>query len=139
MRAFFFKCGNETLEIIWGWWHMLPGGRRRKSVKGSRSLSVPEPVSSQLGLYETLSLKQNLWSQTDGSAIKITYCSYEGPDFGSQPPHGGSQPPVTPVPGGSSTFGLYGCLHEHITHTRCIKIHLKKHFMHFFKTLYSHH
>lgn len=33
---------------------MLPGGRRRKSVKGSRSLSVPEPVSSQLGLYDTV-------------------------------------------------------------------------------------
>jgi hypothetical protein len=31
----------------------------------------------------------------DGSASKSTHCSSEGPEFKSQQPHGGSQPPVT--------------------------------------------
>jgi hypothetical protein len=30
----------------------------------------------------------------DGSAIKSTDCSYEGPEFKSQQPHGGLQPSV---------------------------------------------
>jgi hypothetical protein len=30
----------------------------------------------------------------DGSAVKSTDCSSEGPEFKSQQPHGGSQPPV---------------------------------------------
>jgi hypothetical protein len=30
----------------------------------------------------------------DGSTVKSTNCSYEGPEFKSQQPHGGSQPSV---------------------------------------------
>jgi hypothetical protein len=30
----------------------------------------------------------------DGSAVKSTDCSSEGPEFKSQQPHGGSQPPI---------------------------------------------
>jgi hypothetical protein len=30
----------------------------------------------------------------DGSVVKRTDCSSEGPDFKSQQPHGGSQPPI---------------------------------------------
>jgi hypothetical protein len=30
----------------------------------------------------------------DGSAGKSTDCSYEGPEFNSQQPHGGSQPSI---------------------------------------------
>jgi hypothetical protein len=30
----------------------------------------------------------------DGSVIKSTYCSSEGPEFKSQQPHGGSQPSI---------------------------------------------
>jgi hypothetical protein len=30
----------------------------------------------------------------DGSAVKSTDCSPEGPEFKSQQPHGGSQPPI---------------------------------------------
>jgi hypothetical protein len=30
----------------------------------------------------------------DGSAVKSTDCFSEGPEFKSQQPHGGSQPPV---------------------------------------------
>jgi hypothetical protein len=30
----------------------------------------------------------------DGSAVKSTDCSFEGPEFKSQQPHGGSQPSV---------------------------------------------
>jgi hypothetical protein len=34
------------------------------------------------------------WGWWDGSAGKSTSCSSEGPEFRSQQPHGGSQPPV---------------------------------------------
>jgi len=30
----------------------------------------------------------------DGSAVKSTVCSFRGPEFKSQQPHGGSQPSV---------------------------------------------
>jgi hypothetical protein len=30
----------------------------------------------------------------DGSAVKSTDCSYEGPEFKSQQPHGGLQPSI---------------------------------------------
>jgi hypothetical protein len=32
----------------------------------------------------------------DGSVVKSTDCSSKGPEFNSQQPHGGSQPPVMP-------------------------------------------
>ena len=35
----------------------------------------------------------------DGSVVKSTGCSCRGPGFASQHPHGGSELPVTPVPG----------------------------------------
>jgi hypothetical protein len=46
---------------------------------------------------ETLTLKKKKklrlgWR--DGSAVKSTDCSSEGPEFNSQQPHGGSQPSV---------------------------------------------
>jgi hypothetical protein len=31
----------------------------------------------------------------NGSAVKSTDCSFRGPEFSSQQPHGGSQPSVT--------------------------------------------
>jgi hypothetical protein len=31
----------------------------------------------------------------DGSAVKNTNCSFEGPEFKSQKPHGGSKPSIT--------------------------------------------
>jgi hypothetical protein len=38
----------------------------------------------------------------DGSVVKSTVCSSEGPEFKSQLPHGGSQPSVTePMPSSS--------------------------------------
>jgi hypothetical protein len=39
----------------------------------------------------------------DGSAIKSTNCSSRGPEFNSQQPHGGSQPPVM---GSGALFGV---------------------------------
>jgi hypothetical protein len=42
------------------------------------------------------------WSSSedwrDGSEVKSTDCSFKGPGFASQHPHGGSQLSVTPVP-----------------------------------------
>jgi hypothetical protein len=38
--------------------------------------------------------KSHNWGWRDGSAVKSTDCSSEGPEFKSQQPHGGSQPSV---------------------------------------------
>ena len=39
------------------------------------------------------------WEGRDGLAFKSSRCSSRRPGFNSQPPHGGSQPSVTSVPG----------------------------------------
>jgi hypothetical protein len=39
-------------------------------------------------------LKELLTGWRDGSVVKSTDCSSEGPEFKSQQPHGGSQPSV---------------------------------------------
>jgi hypothetical protein len=44
---------------------------------------------------KTFILKSPLMGWRDGSAVKSTNCSFEGPEFKSQHPHGGSQPSVT--------------------------------------------
>jgi hypothetical protein len=41
------------------------------------------------------SLKGLVMGWRDGSVVKSTDCSSEGPEFKSQQPHGGSQPSVT--------------------------------------------
>jgi hypothetical protein len=41
-----------------------------------------------------LRLKYNIRGWRDGSAVKSTDCSSEGPEFKSQKPHGGLQPSV---------------------------------------------
>lgn len=43
-----------------------------------------------------------LWSWSDGSVLKITFCSCRRPKLGSQYPHGSSQHFVTPFPGDST-------------------------------------
>jgi hypothetical protein len=39
-------------------------------------------------------IKMQLLGWRDGSAVKSTDCSSEGPEFKSQQPHGGSQPSI---------------------------------------------
>jgi hypothetical protein len=51
---------------------------------------IIDSVRFPLGLL--LRKKEKGWR--DGSAIKSTDCSSEGPEFKSQQPHGGSQPSV---------------------------------------------
>ena len=51
------------------------------------------PDSTPLNGHTTL-LKLIPWGWIDGSAVKSTDCSSEGPEFKSQQPHGGSQPSV---------------------------------------------
>jgi hypothetical protein len=46
------------------------------------------------GYTEKPCLKKQKQGWRDGSAVKSTDCSSEGPEFKSQQPHGGSQPPV---------------------------------------------
>jgi hypothetical protein len=38
--------------------------------------------------------KKTLWGWRDGSVVKSTDCSSEGPEFKFQQPHGGSQPSI---------------------------------------------
>ena len=50
----------------------------------------------------------------DGSAVKSTGCFYRGYRCGSEHPHGGPQPSVTPVPGDvMPSFDLY---RHHVVH-----------------------
>ena len=44
------------------------------------------------------------WGWRDGSAGRSTDCSSEGPEFNSQPPYGGSQPPIM------SSDALFWCV-----------------------------
>jgi hypothetical protein len=51
------------------------------------------PVSKkQTKQNKTKQIKLSGWR--DGSAVKSTDCSFEGPEFKFQQPHGGSQPSV---------------------------------------------
>ena len=61
-----------------------------------------------------------IWGGIGGSAVKSSCCSCRGPGFGSQQPHGGSQPSLAPVWGGfkvpwaSGAPGVYMvCMHIH--------------------------
>lgn len=73
----------------------------------------------------TLAMKTSAWEVWgDGSAVKSTCYSSRGPGFGSQNPHKGSQPSITPVPEDrlSSSALLYEAnvwclLHRQQTHT----------------------
>jgi hypothetical protein len=47
-----------------------------------------------LGLVPNF-FKNEFMGWRDGSVVKSTDCSSEGPEFKSQQPHGGSQPSVT--------------------------------------------
>jgi hypothetical protein len=49
-------------------------------------------------------IKRKMESWRDGSAGKSTDCTSEGPEFNSQQPHGGSQPPVM------RSDALFGCV-----------------------------
>ena len=49
--------------------------------------NFPHPM-----LFPLLKNKTKGWR--DGSAVKSTDCSSEGPEFNSQQPHGGSQPSI---------------------------------------------
>jgi hypothetical protein len=48
-----------------------------------------------LGMRITVKLSSvKIMKFMEGSVVKSTDCSSEGPEFKSQQPHGGSQPPV---------------------------------------------
>jgi hypothetical protein len=47
---------------------------------------------------KTFYKRRNSLDWRDGSVVKSPGCSWRGPDFSSQQPHGHWQPSVTPVP-----------------------------------------
>ena len=49
---------------------------------------------------------QTRWGWRDGSAVKSTDCSSRGPEFKSQQPYGGSQPPIM------GSDALFWCVSE---------------------------
>ena len=54
--------------------------------------SSPDPVPLAFCLHLTAYGPYQGWR--DGSAVKSTDCSFEGPEFKSQQPYGGSQPSI---------------------------------------------
>ena len=60
----------------------------------------------------------------DGSVVKSTDCSSKGPEFNSQQPHGGSQPPVM------GSDALFWCLKTAIVYSyKLNKYIFEKHFV----------
>jgi len=75
------------------------GIKPRFSGRALNHLSIsPAPSKNNLKMelqrkpYLSLKEKQSGWR--DGLVVKSTVCSSRGPEFKSQQPHGGSQPPV---------------------------------------------
>jgi hypothetical protein len=57
------------------------------------SPSQGEEISlRRAGQVPGMTVRDNFWGWRDGSSVKSTDCSSEGPEFKSQQPHGGSQP-----------------------------------------------
>ena len=65
----------------------------RERLKNLRKKCLPERTFSEKGpLNPKLERYKEGWR--DGSVVKSTNCSSEGPEFKSQQPHGGSQPSI---------------------------------------------
>ena len=59
-----------------------------------QGLFCPESSEGRDGIFKLRKLEMKREGWRDGSAVKSTDCSSEGPEFKSQQPHGGSQPSV---------------------------------------------
>ena len=80
-----------------------PVGRAQQGLQ-SQPLAKPGILGMQDGtaglrvlkmfLVFDFQLRMLYWGWWDGSAVKSADCSSKGPEFKSQKPHGGSQPPV---------------------------------------------
>jgi hypothetical protein len=81
------------------------------------------PLSPHVSLFLFVPLYE-CWR--DGSVVKSTDCSSEGPEFKSQQPHGGSQPSVM----GSNA--LFWCVWRQLQYTVCHTVYIQydktKHF-----------
>jgi hypothetical protein len=65
--------------------------REREMSDKDSTLYLPFPTMC----FDPLEISLVYWDWRDGSVVKSTDCSSEGPEFNSQQPHGGSQPSVT--------------------------------------------
>jgi len=57
-------------------------------------IDLSELEKRKAGIMFSLPVKALMWGWRDGSEVKSTDCSSRGPEFKSQPLHGGSQPSV---------------------------------------------
>ena len=67
---------------------------RSGKITNKRGFSFTQKYSQFLENCTQSSFKIKASGWRDGSAVKSTDCSYEGPEFKSQQPHGGLQPSV---------------------------------------------
>jgi hypothetical protein len=74
-----------------------------KQTNNSPSVSFPIPVKNE-SMCWGYKFKLRLGSWRDGSVVKSTDCSSEGPVFKFQQPHGGSQPSIM------TSDALYWCV-----------------------------
>jgi hypothetical protein len=66
--------------------------RRDRTIGGKPG----KDVEAHLKKKERIKERKEVWGGwQDGSVVKSTDCSSEGPEFKSQQPYGGSQPSVT--------------------------------------------
>lgn len=89
--------GCRCLLLCQGW---ILGSELRFSclLMGTSKNDPTSPDPTVLVLVRPfLKEKKKCWYE-DGSVVKSTSCSYRGPQFNSQHPHGSFQPPVSRVP-----------------------------------------
>ena len=70
------------------------GNRVRPCLKNERKKERKEEREGEREEGRKERRKKGGWWR-NGSAVKSTDCSFRGPEFSSQQPHGGSQPSVT--------------------------------------------
>jgi hypothetical protein len=96
---------NWSKEYVPGW-PRISGQPRLHKEKNCLGEWQGEEMSSNRRRYHQVSFWLHYYLQIqnipiekhpcwrDGSVVKSTNCSSRGPEFNSQPPHGGSQPSV---------------------------------------------
>ena len=90
---------KDVFKVRWWYMYFIPAlGRQRQVDLCKCYVSLVYQIElqdSQLVYTEKACLKkQRNRGWRDGSVVKSTHCSSEGPEFKSQQPRGGSQPPV---------------------------------------------
>ena len=113
-----WKQSHSPLRMKW--WNEVVSHTLNPSTQEQRQADLRvrgQPCPGQPGLHrEILSWKrekererEEMGGRRDGSVVKSTGCSSQGPKFNFQHPHGSSQLSPTPVPGNPTPLHRHRC------------------------------